>query len=452
MSDFVDRLEDELLSSGKRYFSRRTRSRTPIAAVPILLSIAVTLAVVAVILSSGGTRSHPHASSAKPPQIPAVGSQNITASNAPGCRFKATRKDAMVLPPLVQSEAAPGALVSLVGLLRTPATAGDRIDLKQFNRAPWIVLSVYVRYIRVVDGPLGARIALVPARICGEVLSSPNARPVQVAPHDVLLMQALSNPPSRRGTVYVGTPADIRSGAADPSLATSGAPRTSVKLTIVPDGVARVVFSYPGHQPSSATATIHDNVGISSPVPASMPSTTTWYANNGSIVRTFTSATRPAARPTRSRATERTQECRAAQVRFQSPAHVDGLLGTGVVHIVITNTGSRPCAISGYPRVQLLNAHRRPVAIKVIHGTLAPKEPVRVSTVVLAQTRGRATFGVSFADHPGPAPASDCRKFYFIRAILPGQRTALTTATEIPAQVCGGRPNPSLYVSPIGPQ
>jgi hypothetical protein len=167
MSDFVDRLERELLTSGKRHFSRRSRSRRSIAVAPVLLSIAVTLAVVVVILSSGSTRSHPHAPLSKPPQTPAPGSQNITASNAPGCRFKSTPKRAMVLPPLVKSAAVPSALVALVGLLRTPATPDDHIDLTQFDRAPWIVTSVYVRYIRVLDGPRGARIALVPARICG---------------------------------------------------------------------------------------------------------------------------------------------------------------------------------------------------------------------------------------------------------------------------------------------
>jgi hypothetical protein len=297
MTDFVDRLEHELLTSGKRYFSRPSRSRASIAGVPMLLSIGVTVAVVAVILSSGGTRSHPHASLVKPPQIPPLGSQNPTASNAPGCRFKATRERAIVLPPLVQSEAAPSSLVSLVGLLRTPATPGDRIDLKQFNRAPWTVLAVYVRYIRVVDGPRGARIALIPATICGEILSSPNAGPVRAAPHDVLLMQVLSNPPSLRETVYAGTASDIRAGAANPSLANARPPRTSLQATIVPGEVARVVFSYPGHHPSSATATIRDNVGIANPVPQHIPATTTWYAKNGTVIRRFTYGPQPPKRP-----------------------------------------------------------------------------------------------------------------------------------------------------------
>ncbi len=295
MTDFVDRLERELLTSGKRHFSGRTRrSRAPIAVVPMLVSLGVTLAVAAVILSSGGSRSHSHAPLARPthappPRIPAGGPPNITASNAPGCRFKQSKR-AMLLPPLVESEQAPSALVSLLGLLRAPATASDRIDLKHFNRFPWIVTTVYVRYIRVVDGPQNARIAIIPAQVCGEVLSSPNAGPVRVAPHDVLLMQVLSNPPSDRGAVYVGTAADIRAGAANPILTTGGQPHTSRTLTIVPDGVARVVFSFPGHRPDTATTTIHNNIGVSNLTPAHMPTTTTWYAQNGRIIRTFTSS------------------------------------------------------------------------------------------------------------------------------------------------------------------
>jgi hypothetical protein len=63
-----------------------------------------------------------------------------------------------------------------------------------------------------------------------------------------------------------------------------------LQATIVPDGVARVVFSYPGHHPNSVTATIHDNVGIANPVPQYVPSTTIWYAKNGSVIRTFTTS------------------------------------------------------------------------------------------------------------------------------------------------------------------
>jgi hypothetical protein len=143
--------------------------------------------------------------------------------------------------------------------------------------------------------------------------------------------------------------------------------------------------------------------------------------------------------------------CGAKQVRLKSPTQVDGLLESEVIPVVITNATSTACSISGYPRIQLLNARRRPVAIKVVHGALGPKEPKRVSTVALAAAKGRATFGMSFVDHAGPAPASDCRKFHFIRVILPGQHAALTTASGIPTEVCDGRPNPWLYVSPIGP-
>ncbi|MEA2146427.1 MAG: hypothetical protein QOG59_2014, partial [Solirubrobacteraceae bacterium] len=105
----------------------------------------------------------------------------------------------------------------------------------------------------------------------------------------VLLMQVLSRPPSNRPTVYAGTAADIRTGSANPSLGDLQPPQTTLQATIVPNGVARVVFSYPGQRPSSATATIRGNVGIANPVPPLTPSTTTWYAKNGSVIRSFTS-------------------------------------------------------------------------------------------------------------------------------------------------------------------
>jgi hypothetical protein len=224
--------------------------------------------------------------------------------------------------------------------------------------------------------------------------------------------------------------------------------------SVVPDGVAKVVFNLPRQGGAEApvykhtltvATQVHGNVAAvqvarqccSGPIP------TIWYGTNGQVIKRFGKQDQavPAAPA---------KECGAKQVRLQRPTQVDGLLGTEVIPVVITNVSSRPCSISGYPRIQLLNTRHRPVALKIAHGALGPKEPKRVSTVVLAPPKGRATFSVSFVDHPGPVPTSDCRKFHFIRATLPGQHVALTTTSGVPTEVCDGRPNPWLYVSPIG--
>jgi hypothetical protein len=150
-----------------------------------------------------------------------------------------------------------------------------------------------------------------------------------------------------------------------------------------------------------------------------------------------------AARDTRPR-------CQTGQVRIRRPAVVEGLLGTGVVMAVITNSSSSSCRLSGYPTVSLLDARHREVSVTFAHGALGPKEPQHEAPVLLSARGGQATFGLSFVDHAGPAPKSDCRTFRFVRTLLPGQHVPLTVPIDMADTACGGRPFPHVLVSPVG--
>jgi hypothetical protein len=279
MSDFVDRLERELLAAGRRPRPHRVARRLSAHAMPVLLSVAAAGIVAAVIVIAATTRERPVAPAARP-----VGPVVSTASK---CRLRNTG-DRAVLQALVRSKASPSAaLVSQVGVLRQQATTADHVNLRQLDRWPYEVLAVYMRYIRVLSGPHGARIALLPASVCSSPLPAPFPTRIRPVPHDVLLMQIISNPASFRPTIYVGTGADIPAGQANGYL-DNPVPqgKSGVRLLIVPDGVVRVVLRYQGHRPA-ATIPIHGNVGIANPVPQLTPIRTTWYSPNGRVIRTF---------------------------------------------------------------------------------------------------------------------------------------------------------------------
>jgi hypothetical protein len=192
-----------------------------------------------------------------------------------------------MLPPLVKSNAAPsGSLINEAAVLRRPATAADRIDLQSLDRFPNDVLAIYARYVRVIVGPRAVRIAIVPARVCTTPVSGSNlVYPPAQTPRDVLLMQVLSNPRSFRPTVYIGSASEITGGQAIASLANARPRQTTLQVTVVPDGVARVVFRYPGHRPSAATAVVHDNVGIANPTPQYQPTSIIWDSAPGTVIR-----------------------------------------------------------------------------------------------------------------------------------------------------------------------
>jgi hypothetical protein len=154
MTDFVDRLERELLVAGRRSRPKRLARRagaTAIVAAPVLLSIGVAGAIAAVILGSGHAR---HGAAAQ------QGSAPVRKCWRPPQHIRSA------LAPSTNVAPSP-ALRSLLGALRRPATARDRVTLRGLVYTP--ITAGYARYIRVVSDAAGERFALVPAQICGRV-------------------------------------------------------------------------------------------------------------------------------------------------------------------------------------------------------------------------------------------------------------------------------------------
>lgn len=302
MSEFVNRLERELLAAGKRPQARRAGRRlirdVRRAGPGVFVAMFAVAAVVFAVTVAAGLQHHSAATNTR--VSPTSGSRALPPGfGRHACNLKQTR-GRTILPPLIRSQAAPSrALLSVAGFLQRPATGADRINLKTVDRWPDEILGVYVRYVRVIRGPDRTRVAVVPAVICGGSASlrggtryatsfAPGPPPV---PQEALFMRLVSAPPPPpkgpppcpkgktcpRATVFIGTVADIRSG-------TGGGYFEGLQVSVVPNGVARVVFVFPNH---SSTITIHHNIGMDW-IGGKTPISTTWYAADRKTIRTFT--------------------------------------------------------------------------------------------------------------------------------------------------------------------
>jgi hypothetical protein len=145
-----------------------------------------------------------------------------------------------------------------------------------------------------------------------------------------------------------------------------------------------------------------------------------------------------------------TQPCGANQIHVAKRGQVGGILGTTIVSVALRNDASTSCVLSGYPGVILLGAGHQHVSLKVTHGELGPKEPRKVTRIVLGGHQGGAMFAISFVDHPGPASPKDCHAFTYLLSSLPGHRTRSLTHAGRHLQACGGRHGPTVELSPIG--
>lgn len=305
MSEHLDRLESEPQTAERGYQGRGARSsvgigrrrRRPTGLVPVLVSLAVTVLVVAVALSTGlidgaspsATGQHGRGSGSPAPVNPTQ--PKVTA--APACRMRGAHPD---LPPLVMSDAAPSAqLRSILSMARVPAGTDGAAVIRGFDRYPLDVLTVFRRYIQVISGERGSRAAFFPVIFCQQIDSGsgfPPAR-IRITPAQGIVMLPLQRTP-KVTAVTVSTAALIRSGFALPGLDTTN--QQWMQAVVVPDGVVRVDmhFTPPFLHSYSATATIHDNIGLIVRRPDYTPTSISWYAADGRLLRSFVD--RPAIR------------------------------------------------------------------------------------------------------------------------------------------------------------
>jgi hypothetical protein len=189
----------------------------------------------------------------------------------------------------VMSDRAPSAqLRSVLSMAREPAPGDGAAVIRGFDRAPLNVQTVFRRFIRVVDGERGVRVAFFPAVFCQQTGFGSGFPPtrIDIAPVQGIVMVPLQGHPLVTAAT-VSTPRLIRSGFALPGLDRIGG--GWIQAVIVPDGVAKVVmhFTPPFLHHYSATAAIHHNIGIVVRRPDYMPTTVSWYAADGHLIRTF---------------------------------------------------------------------------------------------------------------------------------------------------------------------
>lgn len=297
MSNYLDRLESELLTAGRRHHARqapstraRRRAWRVTGIVPVIVSLAVTGLVVAVVLSAGlihgGSHSTPaqHGHGTVKPVPTAPVQVKVTAS--PACRLRGPHAS---LPPVAMSDGAPSPpLSSILSMAREPAGTDGTAAIRGFNRAPLNVLTVFRRFIRIVNGERGERVAFFPAVFCAQTDLGSAFPPthIRITAEQGIIMLPLDETP-KTTALTVSTPSLIRSGFALPGLdSTNG---QWIQGVVVPDGVAKVVmhFTPPFLHHYSATAVIHDNVGIVVRRPDYTPTTVSWYAADGHLIRTF---------------------------------------------------------------------------------------------------------------------------------------------------------------------
>ena len=281
MSDFVDRLERELLAAGRRSRPQRLArcaGATIVVVWPAVLSIGVAGAVAAVILGSGSARR--------------VAPSERRPAPVRQC-WRPPRNVRDALAP--STDAAPSrALLSAVGVLRRGATAGDHISLRGLVYSP--ITAVYARYIRVVTDMAGERFALVPAQVCGRANGGlyPAAPPgvrVEAPPRDAIFVVMLAAP-EPRALFDAGDSAAITTGQSLGQWWPEG--DGSVIATVVPDGVSRVTLSFGAHH-RNLSMSVDDNLAVHRPSPARTPLSSTWYGPDGRIIRRFSfpATTRP---------------------------------------------------------------------------------------------------------------------------------------------------------------
>jgi hypothetical protein len=417
MTDFVDRLEQELLAAGRRARARRRVRAAAALAVTALLSLGVVGAVGAAILSSGhGPRPTP------------------TAALPQHC-WQPPRDPASAVAP--STDASPStALLSLLGVLRRPATNGDRISLRGLIYTP--ITAVYSRYVRVVDTD-GMRVALVLAQVCGRVRGSPYpARPPAspprsgVRPYDAIFLIAL-DAPRPRAMFEAATAAQVEAGGAIRQAWPEGG--RSLVAVVVPDGVARVELSFGTHQPRLSMP-VRDNLALATPSPGPSAVAVTWYDSSG---RTIHHEQLPVPGV----------PCTAQELDLSSPRFISPMAGEHADWFAVTNISARNCTVEGYPTVYLY-AGTRLLPVSIARGSGPYVTHARPRPVALAP--GSSAYFIVAKYRCDVQTVAAASSFAILIPGIPGEwrRDAVGPSDSQVLQYCQG-PGNVVAVSPLGP-
>ena len=178
----------------------------------------------------------------------------------------------------------------------------------------------------------------------------------------------------------------------------------------------------------------------SSPSPSSS-STTTTGAHHHLVTSTTTSTTAAAGSST----TSTSAVAAACTVRGAS-GQGQGAAGTITGTVILTNAGSTPCAVNGYPTIALYAGTGAPLTVTVVNGLTvqvnsganAPPGPVVIPA------GGTAQMAYQYSDVPSGSQTS-CPQSEGATVSLPGGR-GTTPSFPLQAGPCN---NGTVYVSPV---
>ena len=136
--------------------------------------------------------------------------------------------------------------------------------------------------------------------------------------------------------------------------------------------------------------------------------------------------------------------CRVAQLRLTSETG-DAGAGNRVNVFGVTNAGTTPCSVAGYPSVSLLDGQGR--ALTAIRSDQNPN----TATPVNIPVGGKAFFDIAWNVVPNEGRGqTTCPSVTRIRATVPGDDTAVTLAQTLTP--CGGRVRISPFRSEAEPE
>jgi hypothetical protein len=347
MSRFFDDLEAQLYTAARAQTAARRGAGRPksrwlrtAAALPIFLAVGTAIAVAVVALTlighdhtttsnaPGGGASPPHVSLGGPPSGP-LGHPSPRQDRELSYINAAMAK---VLPTPACQQGGPGAstisegspserLLSILGVLRRPATPQDQLPARRAGRAyPPGVQNIYVHYIRLARVKNGVSYYIVPAGRVGvgertsarcyaeqvaalrsELPRIPAAlRASTLTLQTQLIAQRRRNEKQRpHEGICVETRSRAEGGGSCGDSASDIERRGTIQTDgpivsgVVPDGVATVTFQYPASKGLSALTVATDVVGnvfavsIARANGGHFPPTIIWRSAQGNIIKTI---------------------------------------------------------------------------------------------------------------------------------------------------------------------
>jgi hypothetical protein len=327
IDDPVALLERELVAAARRRVAGHPPRRRPtLGGLAVLVLVVVTLAVAggAVVLLGGRGRSPASSAAAaagrqRTQELSYIAAAHRQVAHTPDCQ---TRR---VAGPLLNYGAPSTSLLSVLGVLRRPATSLDRSrrTLQDAGNAR----GIYVKYIRlalVEDGvsyyvvPVATLFptAELPARCYAAVVAALRAELAGIPPSlrdaTVSLEQQLIAQQRRFAQLAAGAGVCLVFKSADGDGGTCGASATEIEQQglisvfgrlsgVVPDGVATVTVRYPvsnGHFARTATASVVGNVFAFATLRSSRGNPAAiliWRSANGRILKAVSESARPRA-------------------------------------------------------------------------------------------------------------------------------------------------------------